>query len=452
MYSLYSFLLVTWVLLLSPVFLYRAWRYGKYLPGLPERFGRLPESLRFDGRPTIWFHSCSVGETLSVQTLAHDLHELFPEARLVFSTITKTGQAIAKQRFAKYGEGCTFYFPLDLSSIANRILDWIRPSLLVIIDTEIWPNVLREAKRRGVTVVMANGRVSAQSFRFYRWARPVLHQVFRNYSLLMVKSEEDAARIRQMGADPGKVLVSGNIKYDRDVVEKDVSETVALSLERDLALGSAPGHLIVAGSTHPGEELVLMDVLRRVRSRTGLEQTRMMLVPRHPERFGAVAELAAGSGFRVKRRSDSSSPAQGAEIIVLDTLGELATAYRFAAIAFVGGTLIPHGGQSVLEPALYAKPIVTGPSMENFPQIIDDFRAHRAVLQIQSSDVDKEAQAKELAEVFISLLEDESARATLGRAAQSVLEGSKGAARFTVERLAGFYRACTIGNKTASHA
>ena len=440
MYYLYSLLLVTWGILLIPVVLYRAWRYGKYLPGLPERFGRLPASLRSDGRPTIWFHSCSVGETLSVQALAHELHQVFPEARFVFSTITKTGQTIARQRFAKYGDGCTFYFPLDLSSIANRVLDWIRPSLLVIIDTEIWPNMTHEANRRGIPIAMANGRVSANSFRFYRWARPILRRVFRNYAVLMMKSEEDAARVLYMGAETGKVFVTGNIKYDKDLVEKDVSETTARSLERQLALGTPGSNLIVAGSTHPGEEQILLDVLRRIRGTPGLEQTRLLLAPRHPERFEAVAGLAAGAGFRVKRRSDNTNSAGAADVILLDTLGELATAYRFATIAFVGGTLIPHGGQSILEPALYARPIVIGPSMENFTQIIDDFRARAAVAQIRSTGPDKEAQSAELTDVFLRLLKDEAARAALGRAAQSVLEGSKGATRTTVEKIAVVYK------------
>ncbi len=439
MYYLYSLSLIAWGILQIPVILYHGLRYGKYLPGFMERFGHLPPSLQGDGRPTIWIHSCSVGETLSVQSLAHELKQFFPEVRLVFSTITDTGQAIARQRFSKYGEGCTFYFPLDLSSIVNRVLDGIRPALIVIIDTEIWPNLLREANRRGIPVVMANGRVSAEAFRWYRLVRRPLRHVFRNYSLLIAKSEEDAARLRDMGADAGKVLVSGNIKYDRDMVEKGVSEAVARSLERDLALSSSTGPLIVAGCTHPPEDKILLDALGRIRRLPGLEHTRMMLVPRHPERFDAVADLAAAAGFQVKKRSDAASQAKGADVILLDTLGELATAYRFATIAFVGGTLIPHGGQSILEPALYARPIVIGSSMENFPQIIDDFRARNAVLQIKSSHLHKDDQARELAEAFARLLQDEKMRAALGESAQSVLEASKGATRFTVERIAAIY-------------
>ena len=154
---------------MAPYFLYRAWKHQKYLPALRQRLGALPDTLKSDGRQTIWIHSCSVGETLSVQPLAHALSQRFPDARFVFSTITKTGQAIAQERFAKYGKGNSFYFPIDLASIANKVLDTIEPSLFITIDTEIWPNVLHEAKKRGIPIVMVNGRISAESFQYYKW-------------------------------------------------------------------------------------------------------------------------------------------------------------------------------------------------------------------------------------------------------------------------------------------
>jgi len=438
MYFFYSIFMVAWGILLIPVFFYKAWRYQKYLPGLRQRLGRLPDSLRSDGRPTIWFHSCSVGETLSAQPLAHALHQRFPEARFVFSTITNTGQVIARQRFAKYGPGNTFFFPIDLAWVANRVLDWIRPVMLIIVDTEIWPNVLHQACRRGVPVVLVNGRISAASFRYYRWARPVLRSVFRNYRALMMKSDEDAGRIRSMGAPPDKILVTGNLKYDRDLVEKEVTEAQAHSLDDALGLGSGAGPLIVAGSTHPAEEQILLEVLGRIRRTSGLESTRLLLVPRHPERFDAVAELVEQSGFSLRRRTRPAPPAPG-EVLLLDTLGELATAYRFATIAFVGGTLIQHGGQSILEPALYAKPIVIGPSMENFPQIIDEFSTRGAVWQINARESDRAAQVRELSETLVTLLRDQSARMKLGQAASSVLESNRGAASRTIHKITELY-------------
>ncbi len=440
LYTLYSFLLVVWGVFLSPVFLYKAWRRKKYLPGLNQRLGHLQEELRWDGRPTIWLHSCSVGETLSVQPLVQALHQRFPDARLVFSTITQTGQAIARQRFAKYGESNFFYFPIDLASVANRVMDWIRPSVIVIVDTEIWPNVVRAAHRRHVPVILVNGRISSHSFRFYRWARPVLRAVFKHYEMLLMKSEEDADRILRIGAPRDKVLVSGNIKFDLDTVENEEAGTRMLALDRALAVTSGRGFVIVAGSTHPGEEQVLLEVLRRIRRIAGLEQTRLLLAPRHPERFDAVAAVAQEAGYCVKRRTDPEQPSEQAEILLLDTLGELALAYSFATVAFVGGSLVPRGGHSIMEPALHAKPIVVGPSMENFPKIIEEFRTRGGVRQI-SAMTDREAQVRQLTEVMVSLLLDPKEREAVGRAAHSVFEGNQGATRFTVDKIAATYEA-----------
>lgn len=439
MYQIYTILLAIWVIAMIPIFSLRARHYKKYLPDLPQRFGRLPHSLRSDGRPTIWFHSCSVGETLSVQCLADDFHRRFPEARFVLSTITRTGQAIARERFAQYDQGNTFYFPFDLPIVARRVLDWIQPAVIVIIDTEIWPNVLHQAYRRRIPIIMANGRISQQSFRFYRWARPFLSTVFKNYSVFMMKSPEDAHRIIKLGAPSGKVFVSGNIKYDKELVEEKFSGLLAHSLDAELGLTSGKGALIVAGSTHPGEEQVLLEVLRRVRQAPGLAQTRLLLAPRNPERFNEVVKLAGQEGFDVQRRSETTRPPSGAAVLVLDTLGELATAYHFATIAFVGGTLIPHGGQSIMEPGWHAKPIVTGPSMENFRQILNDFKARGAIRQIQATSENRAAQISELTEVFVALLNDGHLRKTMGDAAYSVFENSKGATRFSVDRIAALF-------------
>ncbi len=439
MYFLYSLLFGSWIAFMVPFFLFKAWRQQKYLPALRQRLGFLPDSLKADGRPTIWIHSCSVGETLSVQPLAHALSQRFPQARFVFSTITKTGQAIAQERFAVYGAGSTFYFPIDLASIANRVLDHIQPRLLITIDTEIWPNVVHEAKRRGIPVVMVNGRISAQSFQYYRWVQPLLGQVFQNYALMMMKSQEDADRLQRMGAPPSKLRVSGSIKYDRSLVEKEITEAQALALDAALALTASDAPLIVAGSTHDDEESTLLEVLRRIRLEPGLEGTRLLIVPRHPERFGTVAQLAQRAGWRIKRRSDPAPGDPAADVMIGDTLGELSTAYRFATVVFVGGTLIPHGGQSIMEPAVYAKPIVVGPSMKNFPQIIDDFVERGGIAKITADEADKEAQKAQLTEQFVRLLQDGAAREAMGRAAHSVFEGSQGATQFTVDHIAAIF-------------
>jgi 3-deoxy-D-manno-octulosonic-acid transferase len=436
MYLLYSLLLVFWGVLLLPAFLYRAWRHKKTLPGMSQRLGRLPDSLRFDGRPTIWFHSCSVGETLSLQPLAHNLHVRFPSARLIFSTITKTGQEVAIQRFSIYGQGNTFYFPIDFASVVRRMLNWIQPAMIVIIDTEIWPNLLNQASRRGIPVMLANGRISARSFRHYRLARLVLRKVFGNYRELMMQSLEDAERIAQMGAPADLISVTGNIKIDRDSLKEDTDNTRLENTDRALGLSSLDAPLIVAGSTHEGEEKILIEVLRLIRRKSGMEQTRLLLAPRHPERFSAVAQLVEQSGFSIRRRTDGSGHDSGADVLLLDTVGELAAVYRFATVAFVGGTLVRHGGHSILEPAMYSKAIVIGPSMENFRQIAEDFRARGAVRQISAGEENGPLQIQQLLDVFLQLLQNAKEREELGNAALSYLEMNRGATKRTSEKIA----------------
>jgi 3-deoxy-D-manno-octulosonic-acid transferase len=438
MYLLYSILMVSWGILLIPIFLYKAWRHHKYLPGLRQRLGRLPENLRSRGTPTIWFHCCSVGETLSVQPLAHLFHQRFPQARFVFSTVTSTGQSIARQRFSIYGEANTFFFPIDLASVAKRVLDFIRPAMIIIIDTEIWPNVVHQAWRRSIPVVLVNGRISAASFRYYRWARPVLRRVFRNYRILLMKSDEDARRILQMGAPPDKVLVTGNLKYDLDLVKRDATAAAAGSLDEALGPEAIDAPLIVAGSTHPGEEDILLEVLGRVRNVPGLEHTRLLLAPRHPERFDEVAGLVERAGYAVQRRTRENAEVR-APVLLLDTMGELAAAYRFATIAFVGGTLVRRGGHSILEPALYAKPIVIGPSTENFSQVVEEFLQQEAVRQITATEENRSAQVGQLSDAITGLLQDRAACAALGRAACSVLENNSGATHRTMEKIAEIY-------------
>jgi 3-deoxy-D-manno-octulosonic-acid transferase len=439
MYLAYSLLLVIGGILLIPPFLYKAWRYHKSFPGMAQRLGRLPDTLRFDGRATIWFHSCSVGETLSLQPLVQFLRQRFPKARFLFSTVTQTGQNIAIQRFTAYGKGNTFYFPIDFASIVRRVLDWIQPTAIVIVDTEIWPNLLHQAHRRGIPVVLANGRISAGSFRYYRWARPALRRVFSDYRILMMQSEQDAVRISKMGAPAEKILVAGNLKFDCDYIEKDSDKSLARSFEEDLGTIAANAPLIVAGSTHEGEEQILFEVLQRLRSTPGLEQTRLLLAPRHPERFDEVALLAARSSLAVARRTDRFGPDREAPVLLLDTVGELAAVYRFAMVVFIGGTLVSHGGHSIMEPALYSKAIVTGPSMQNFRQIFDEFRLHKGICAIEAGEKDPKLQSRQLLDVFRQLLQNEKERNALGTAARSILEKNRGATRRIGERIAGIF-------------
>jgi 3-deoxy-D-manno-octulosonic-acid transferase len=437
MYLLYSLLLVVWGLLLLPIFLYKAWRYHKYLPGMGQRFGHLPDVLKSDSRAIIWFHSCSVGETLSLQPLVNTLRPHLPKARFVFSTITKTGQEVAIKQF---GAENTFYFPIDFAFVIRRLFRWIQPALIIIIDTEIWPNLIHQAFQHQIPVILANGRISPSSFRYYRRARPVLRRVFKNYASLMMQSQEDAARIIQMGALQEKVSVPGNLKFDRDLIRKDAAENLRDDLEENFALDKPNDLLIVAGSTHPGEEQILLEVFQDLRRNPNLAHTRLILAPRHPERFYEVELLATQMGFSVRRRSQRMTADPEAPILLLDTLGELAEVYHFATLVFIGGTLVRRGGHSILEPAGFSKPIVIGPSMENFLSIRDEFITQGAIRQITAGEENPDLQKKQLLEVFLELLQNSLKREVLGNAAFSLLEKNRGAARRISEKIIDVYR------------
>ncbi|MFN3476048.1 MAG: 3-deoxy-D-manno-octulosonic acid transferase [Candidatus Methylomirabilales bacterium] len=431
MYLLYRIGLLTWVLFNLPSFVSRILGHKESLDSLRQRLGFLPRELQGDGRRTIWLHGCSVGEVLAAQPLAFHLRRRFPEARVVVSTTTLTGQALARERFAEY-DG-VFYFPFDWPSAVRRALDHVKPKLVVLLETEIGPNLLRECRSRRIPVIMVSGRISQRSFRRYRLVKGFLRRVLEGYSLLIMKADEDAERIRALGAPASKVVVGGSLKYDRDVVEKGRLDSIAKDLDRLLCLSQGPP-LVVAGSTHDGEESIVLGALRQIRRHPDLRQVRLLLAPRHPERFDEVAGMVERSGFTVVRRSATLPlKADGADVILLDTIGELAAAYRFARVVFVGGTLVPKGGQSILEPALYAKPIVIGPHMENFAGIIEDFKRENAVVQLSAG------LESELARALVDLLREEGKGREVGKRAQAILEKNRGAALRTVDYVAALF-------------
>ncbi|MDR3709177.1 MAG: 3-deoxy-D-manno-octulosonic acid transferase [Capsulimonadaceae bacterium] len=431
MYLLYTILLTIWLVAMAPVLWWRAVFKKKALPGLAQRAGRLPDALRGDGRETIWIHACSVGETLSIQPLVEALTTRYPDARLVISTITAGGQNVARERYAKYAGDGIFYFPIDLPGVVRRVLDFVQPSILVIVDTEIWPNTLREARRRNIPVVLVNGRISAKSFRWYRYAAPLLAPVLACYDAILVKDQVDGDRFRLMGAPGGRLRVSGNMKYD--VAAKDISSAQRDALDEALGITSAQGPLIVAGSTHEGEDEVVLAALRILRKAPETSGVRLLLAPRHIERAASVAALARAHGFSVSQRS-SGAPVSGSEVLLLDTHGELAAAYQFGDVAFVGGTIAPAGGHSIMEPALFGKPIVVGPHMENFGNMVDEFLEADAIVRLTAPG-DVSARAEEMAEAFSGLLSDAERAQKMGKAAQELFEKSKGATATAVETI-----------------
>lgn len=416
MYLLYSIAISMAFVALLPYFLYQAIARGKYIGGLKERLGFLPESARGRGR-TIWVHAVSVGELLAAAPLIERLLERAPDHRLVVSTITKAGQQLARSRMRKLGAE-TFYFPFDWAFSVRRALNHVRPSLVIILESELWPNFLRECRRRQIATALVNGRISRRSFDGYKRFGWFFSRVMRDLSLLIMQSESDAERAKLLGAPPERIRVCGNMKYDA-AAEPDPAWMGAIAEELDSQFQlSGPAQLIVAGSTAPGEEEILIEALLEIRRRAGLERARLLLAPRHPERFDEVAALVERFGLRLGRRSKREPQAE-ADVILLDTIGELMAAYSFASVAFVGGSLVPRGGHNPLEPAIHAKPIIVGPHTENFSQIVSDFLRADAMIQV--------SRAEELAGQLIRLLEDGRAAAQMGARARSLVDMNRGA-------------------------
>ncbi len=417
-------------LAMSPYFLYKALFQGKYIGRIRQGLGHLPEELRGNGSPTLWFHSCSLGETLAVQPLALGINKRFPSLRLVFSTITNTGQYIARKRFSKFGG--VFYFPFDFSFSVRRALEHVKPHMVVVLETEIWPNFVLECKRKGVKVLWANGRMSEKAHKRYMKVKGFLRPVLEMVDFFVMKSEEDAERFISVGAPPDRVAVSGNIKYDRDIVEKGILDEIAKRLDAVFHFSAEP-MLIVVGSTGPGEEEVILEAFLRVKAQPGMEMARLVLAPRHPERFDEVARLIERYGIPYARRSTCQEGNIGADVFLLDSIGELAALYRFARVVFVGGTIGDYGGHSVIEPAVFRRPITVGPHMENWGEVVEDFGKAEAMIQIGNGS--REEIVKELGDVWFKLLRDKGLCEELGTRAEEVVNRNRGAIRATLEQI-----------------
>jgi 3-deoxy-D-manno-octulosonic-acid transferase len=449
MYSLYSALLVLLLLLTLPWWLVQMLRLGKYRAGLGERLGRVPSRLRLDANPAAaagvaWIHAVSVGEVLAVAPLVAELRAR--GYRVVVSTTTHTGQRLARERF---GAAHVFYFPLDLGLCIRPYLRALHPRLVILAETEFWPNFLRLARASGAHLAVVNARISDRSYPRYRRWRPLLRAALEPVELFLAQSAGDAARLCEIGATAARVEVAGNLKFDAaEPVESDAVTRLGGRLR------SAGGPVVVAGSTVEGEEEF---VLRAFCSVTEEHPAAVLvLAPRHRERFEAVAQLLDASGLRWLRRSEfnpetddapvarmcppsanvGTSNAPGTDaltgrglrsaVLLLDSLGELAAVYRYADLAFVGGSLVSRGGHNILEPAFFARPILTGPHMENFRDIVSCFERGHAVVRCE---------AENLGTTFLWLLRDSAEREAMGRRAQQVLAAERGATARSVERL-----------------
>ena len=408
MYFTYTLILAAGLLVAFPYYLIR---FRKYLPTLPDRLG-FPSVPQLQG--SIWVHAVSVGEVKAVEKLLERLRQRFPGKPLVVSTATPTGQQLARARRDVVDH--TFYFPIDLPFCVKRAADRIDPQMVIIAETEIWPNFLRICRKRNIPVVMINGRISDRSFARYRLIRPWLRGVFADYAVLGMQSEMDRKRIEEIGADPRKVTVFGNLKYD----------VVGSRRELDAELvGLLQGwtQLWIAASTMPGEEEIVLGAFTEVSK--VYPSLKLVIAPRHPDRFDVVEKMVKDRGLSCGRRTQP--PDSAPQVFILDTIGELAALFEYASVVFMGGSLVPAGGHNVLEPARFRKPIVFGPHMENFRDMARLFIDAGAAIQIQS--------ASELAFTVKTLLANAEHAAELGRRARAIVDQNSGATERVLEYL-----------------
>ncbi len=403
----------------APWWLWRMATTHKYREGLMKRLGRVPRGLASTSasavdRPLIWLHAVSVGEVLAVTRLVRTLESALPGYLLVVSTTTRTGQALARERFES---NRVFYCPLDLPWAVRAYLNALQPRLFILVETEFWPNLLHGCFRRGIPVAVVNARISNRSWPRYQRLRRLWRPLLSRLSRVLAQSQINAERLLALGCRPDRVSVAGNLKFDVRSVQEAEATRFLKSMSTDL-------RLIVAGSTLEGEESALLDAWPRLLAVD--PQLVLVLAPRHPERFSSVASVLEASGLPWCKRSGWPSDPSDAqpvslrpgEIVLLDTIGELASVYSLASVAFVGGSLVPAGGHNPLEPAQFAVPIVMGPHYANFAAITDSLRDHDA-LRIAAKD--------ELAATLVELLRDRTAAKAMGSRAKGVFDRQSGA-------------------------
>jgi 3-deoxy-D-manno-octulosonic-acid transferase len=396
-----------------PWWLWRMATTKKYRDGWRERLGRVPRKLEAvssgAGQSVIWLHAVSVGEVLAVSRLVKELDAASPDSSVVISTTTRTGQALARELF---GLKRVFYCPLDLPWAVRAYLNTLTPRILVLAETEFWPNLLNGCFRRGIPVVVVNARISNRSWPRYRMLRRLWRPLLSRLSCALAQSGKDAERLRAIGCATERVTVAGNLKFDVRAAE----EAASTEFLRRQADGL---RIVVAGSTHEGEEEALFDAWKQLLKREpGLV---LVLAPRHPERFSPVAKRCEEVGLSCVRRSvwvNSPRLLRPGEIVLLDTIGELASVYSLASVAFVGGSLVAAGGHNPLEPAQFGVPIVMGSHYANFTAITD---------MLRKADAVRIARKEELAEVFADLLRDRAEAEAMGARAKRVFEEQAGA-------------------------
>jgi 3-deoxy-D-manno-octulosonic-acid transferase len=417
-YLLYSIATLIALVVLSPYFLYQALRHNKYVGSFGQRLGYLPVSFNLDGDESIWVHAVSVGEVLAARPVISELKRRYPSLRLFLSTTTLSGQQLARRSVSDVD--AVFYFPFDWTFTVRRTLALVKPRLFVMVETEIWPNLLRECRRQGIRTVVINGRISFRSFPRYRLVRPLFRRVLDHVDRFCVQGEETASRLVALGADPARITVTGSLKFES--LHATAPLTPGRGAERVLRFFRVSPHrpVLIAGSTSKGEEEAIINAFNRIRSSSVSANALLILAARHPERFDEVERLCRREGLSTVRRTELAIDAEPkADAVILDTIGELAQLYQVATAVFIGGSLVPLGGHNLLEPAVHGKPIVFGPHMENFREIAEAFVANDAAVQVRNE--------RELVDTLLALMHDPVRRARLGAAARALVEANRGA-------------------------
>ena len=373
--------------------------------------------LGLPSEPRCWIHAVSVGESAAAVPLVEGIRQRWPELGIVVSTITPTGARIVGERLA--GTATHRFFPIDLPGPVRHALDATRPHFFIAIETELWPNFLRALARRGIPAMIANGRISDRSFRRYGWVRGLMRRVLANVSVFAMQTEEDARRIIALGAPPARVVVTGNLKSD---LLPDAAGEDAAAWRGRLRL-AADARLWIAGSTHRGEETLVLDAFLHARARR--PELALLLAPRHPERVEEVETLIRERGLAAVRRSRLPADAAPGAVVILDTVGELAALYALAEIVFVGGSLVPIGGHNVLEPAMRGKPVLVGPHMSNFREGAELLQRSGGGLVVKDGP--------ELEREVARLLDDRALARRMGEAARQAFAGRQGAVSATLD-------------------
>ncbi len=420
---------------ISPLLLYRLIRHKRYRAGWANRFGKIAR--KEPAKKCIWLHAVSVGEVNAAKTLLNELAKQLPDFEIVISSTTDTGFNQAK---AQYGNKCSvFYFPFDLSFTMRRAFKNLKPSMCLLMELEVWPNLVSIAKRLNIPVVVVNGRISDRSYPKYKAVRPIIKGMFRKTTLILAQTEEYAQRFIQIGSSAEKVFVAGSLKYDTAQIADKVDGANELAAKLNIQQGQ---RLLVAGQTGDGEEKLILDLYKKIVSQEKFKDLRLAIVPRKPERFDEAAQLIARAGLplvrysKIKNQQDIpkiDSPAaaqrkQGENAVILgDTMGDLRKFYSLATVIFVGRSLVPLGGSDMAEAAALAKCTIFGPYTFNFNQTVNDLLKDNGAIQVKNE--------KELLEIIEKCLNEPDYAQKIARNGQNVIRKNQGATKKTVDRI-----------------